>query len=224
VKDANSSLSNGGEKVTFAATDLIPHPISFAYRAGLLGVFLGLLALPLIYFGLVASIAFGVWFHLTHNLALFEVAGLWGLVAYVIPCIVGPVLIWFMIRPFFIKGITIAPPREIKAVDEPIVFEFVERICDLVRAPRPTHVYVDLAANASASINGVRGLLRREINSQYFPERFREKEFFEIAEQIRSASEDARLAASVASLADLKIYQSVLATLRELAGETTANI
>ena len=165
MPNANSSLPNDDEKVTSTTTDLIPHPISFAYRAGLLGVVLGLLALPLIYFGLVAAIAFGVWFHLTHNLALFEVAGLWGLVAYIIPCIVGPVLIWFMLRPFFIKRTEIAPPpREIKAVDEPIVFEFVERICDLVRAPRPKHVYVDLTANAGASTNGVRGLLRRELN------------------------------------------------------------
>src|SRR5262245_10417796 len=124
----------------FAATDVKPHPISFAYRAGLLGVVLGLLALPSLYFALIAAIAFGVWSHVTHNLALFEAGALWGLVAYIIPCIVGPALIWFMLRPFFIKGITIAPPREIKAVDEPMVFEFVERICDLVRAPRPKHV------------------------------------------------------------------------------------
>ena len=47
----------------FAATDVRPQPISFAYRAGLFGVVLGLLALPSIYFGLVAAIAFGVWFH-----------------------------------------------------------------------------------------------------------------------------------------------------------------
>src|SRR5262249_46643371 len=131
----------------FAATDVKPHPISFAYRAGLLSVVLGLVALPLLYFALVAAIAFGVWSHLTHNLAFFEAGGLWGLMAYVTLCIVGPALIWFMLRPFFIKRIRGAPPREIKAVDEPIVFEFVERICDLVRAPRPKHVYVDLAAN-----------------------------------------------------------------------------
>ena len=148
----------------FAATNVKPHPISFAYRAGLLGVVLSLLALPLLYFALVAAIAFGVWSHLTHNLAFVEAGGLWGLVAYVTPCIVGPALIWFMLRPFFIKRIRVAPPREIKAVDEPIVLEFVERICDLVRAPRPKQVYVDLAANASASVNGVRGLLRRELN------------------------------------------------------------
>jgi len=80
----------------FAATDVIPHPISFAYGAGLLGVVLGLLALPLIYFGLVAAIAFGVWFHVTHDSALVEAGGLWGLVVYIIPCIVGPALIWFM--------------------------------------------------------------------------------------------------------------------------------
>lgn len=150
----------------FAATDVIPHPISFASGAGLLGVVLGLLALPLIYFGLVAAIAFGVWFHVTHDSALVEAGGLWGLVVYIIPCIVGPALIWFMLRPFFIKRVTVAPPPEIKETDEPIMFEFVGRICDMVRAPRPKHVYVDLAVNAGASVNGVRGLFRRELNLQ----------------------------------------------------------
>ena len=148
----------------FAATDVRPQPISFAYRAGLFGVVLGLLTLPLIYFGLVAAIAFGVWFHVIHDWAFLEAGGLWGLVVYIIPCIVGPALIWFMLRPFFIKRVTVAPPPEIKETDEPIIFEFIGRICDLVRAPRPKHVYVDLAANAGASVNGVRGLLRRELN------------------------------------------------------------
>jgi len=116
----------------FAATDVRPQPISFAYRAGLFGVVLGLLALPSIYFGLVAAIAFGVWFHVIHDSALLEAGGLWGLVVYIIPCIVGPALIWFMLRPFFIKRVTVAPPPEIKETDEPIMFEFVGRICDLV--------------------------------------------------------------------------------------------
>jgi hypothetical protein len=62
------------------------------------------------------------------------------------------------------------------------------------------------------------------IISQYFPERFRENEFSELAAQIRSAGENARLADAVASVADPKIYQSVLATLRERVGETTPNI
>ena len=59
VTKANSSFTNDPEKGMFVATDVIPHQISFAYGAGLLGVVLGLLALPLIYFGLVAAIAFG---------------------------------------------------------------------------------------------------------------------------------------------------------------------
>jgi hypothetical protein len=150
----------------FAATDVRPHPISFAYRAGLFGVAVGLLTLPLAYFGLVAAIAFGVWFHVTHDSALVKAGGLWGLVAFIIPCIVGPVLVWFMLRPFFIKQVKVAPLPELKATNEPIIFEFIGRICDLVRAPRPKHVYVDLSANAGAGVNGVRGLFRRELNLQ----------------------------------------------------------
>jgi Zn-dependent protease with chaperone function len=148
----------------FARSEMSSHPISLAYRAGLVGVLLALVVLPLIYFGLAAAISYGMYFHFVHDLVFLQHGGLWGFVIYLAPAIVGPALIWFMLRPFFIKRATVALLHEIKPADEPAILEFVERICDLLRAPRPKHIYVDLQPNASASVNGVRGLLRRELN------------------------------------------------------------
>lgn len=162
--DLTSHSFDVDKGVRFARSEMSSHPISLAYRAGLIGVLLGLVALPLIYFGLVAAIAYGMYFHFVHDLVFLEDGGFWGFVVYLAPAIVGPALIWFMLRPFFIKRARVALPHEIKPADEPAIFEFVEQICDLLRAPRPKHVYVDLQPNASASVNGVRGLLRRELN------------------------------------------------------------
>lgn len=162
--DLTSHSFDVDKEVRLARSEISSHPISLAYRAGLIGVLLGLVVLPLIYFGLVAAIAYGMYFHFVHDLVLLENVGFWGFVVYLAPAIVGPALIWFMLRPFFIKRAKVPLPHEIKPADEPAILEFVERICDLLRAPRPKHIYVDLQPNASASVNGVRGLLRRELN------------------------------------------------------------
>jgi hypothetical protein len=59
----------------------------------------------------------------------------------------------------------------------------------------------------------------------YAPERlpvsFRETAFSEMATQMRAAGEDPKLADAVASLANPKMYQSVLETVRERVGEAT---
>jgi hypothetical protein len=51
------------------------------------------------------------------------------------------------------------------------------------------------------------------------PASFRETAFFEMTEQMRSAGEDSRLADAVTSLANPKMYQSVLETVRERVGD-----
>lgn len=53
------------------------------------------------------------------------------------------------------------------------------------------------------------------------PASFRETAFSEMAAQMRNAGEDSELADAVASLANPKMYQSVLETVRERVGDTT---
>ena len=54
---------------------------------------------------------------------------------------------------------------------------------------------------------------------EQLPSAARDAAFSEMAEQIRSDGKDAALADAVASLADPKIYQSVLETVRERVGD-----
>jgi len=54
------------------------------------------------------------------------------------------------------------------------------------------------------------------------PISFRETAFSEMAAQMREAGEDAMLADAVASLANPKIYQTVLATIRERVDEKSS--
>ena len=56
------------------------------------------------------------------------------------------------------------------------------------------------------------------------PVSFRETAFSEMAAQMRNAGEEPRLADAVASLANPKMYQSVLEAVRERVGDITPNI
>jgi len=158
------SLGAGEPPPHFTVNEISAHPVSRAYRIGLIGVVAGLCALPIIYFAIVGAIVFGIWFHATHDLWALGEHGIWGLVLYVGPLIIGPALIWFMLRPFFGKRAAAIIPQEITAETEPRLFDFIYRVCDLVRAPRPRHVYVDMQANASAAVMGFVGSLRRQLN------------------------------------------------------------
>jgi len=55
------------------------------------------------------------------------------------------------------------------------------------------------------------------------PASFRETAFSEMAAQMRTAGEDPRFADAVASLANPKMYQSVLETVRERLEQATPN-
>lgn len=56
------------------------------------------------------------------------------------------------------------------------------------------------------------------------PVSFREAAFSEMAAQMRKAGEESRLADAVASLANAKMYQAVLDTVRERVGGGAPNI
>jgi hypothetical protein len=77
---------------TIAATRL-----SWAYRSGLLIVAVAMLLLPLVYLGVIALAATGVWWHVTRNAWLIgggASALQWRLLAYVGPALAGVVVTW----------------------------------------------------------------------------------------------------------------------------------
>ncbi len=135
------------------AGDIPAVSVPLIYRLGLLVVAVAMVLLPLIYVGIVAGAAYGVYYHAVNHLTIFESVSSWraALIGYAGPLIVGIVLVLFMIKPLFARAPEQQVPRSLDRRKEPLVFAFVEQICAVVGAPVPKRIDVDCQVNASAS-------------------------------------------------------------------------
>jgi Zn-dependent protease with chaperone function len=137
-----------------------PVPISFLYRVGLILVAAVMIVLPLIYVALIAIVAYGVYLHATNDTFLLGSSrhggggGRAGLLAYLGPIVIGGILLLFMIKPLFARRGKAPNIKTLNRGEEPLLFEFVDRLCDLVGAPRPRKIKVDCQVNASAGFGG----------------------------------------------------------------------
>lgn len=132
------------------------------YRLALLAVTLLLVLLPLIYFGLIAAVAWGLWHHATHGMDLLDGArgrgALWGFViVYLGPLVIGGVLLIFMLKPLLAPRVKEPPPLTLDPRQEPALHAFAKGVADAVGAPTPREIHVDCRVNASASFR--RGML-----------------------------------------------------------------
>ena len=148
------------------AGSITPARLSWLYRAGLAVVAGTMILLPLCYVGLIALWGWVIKWHLTQNVWLLSgrSARVWRAIAYAGPAVAGGIMFFFLVKPLFARA---ARREELVALDsehEPVLFAFIHRICDEVRAPRPARVVVDCQVNASASFDGgLLGLLRRRL-------------------------------------------------------------
>ncbi len=117
--------------------------------------------LPLIYLAFIALIAYGIVYHAQHDTALLNMgygsSRIFAALAYAGPLIAGPIAIFFMFKPLLARPSQLSRSRSLKRQSEPLLFVFVDRICDDVGAPRPNRIDVDCNVNASASFR--RGIL-----------------------------------------------------------------
>ncbi|MGV3660225.1 MAG: M48 family metalloprotease [Prosthecobacter sp.] len=131
-----------------------PTRVPLYYQFGLGFVALAMVLLPVIYFALIVAVGWVVWWHLQNDIAIFDHvrgrATLLALVAYIAPAVAGGIFILFLIKPLFSRSQKRPPVFKLKKEDEPLLFEFVGRICQLVGAPRPREIRLDTQVNASA--------------------------------------------------------------------------
>lgn len=115
--------------------------------------------LPLVYVGLIGLVAYGIYYHATVNIGILSSgSGMRGRVlVYVAPLVAGAVLLLFMVKPLFARSVGREKRVSLIRQNEPVLFEFVDRLCGVVGAPRPRRIDVDCEVNASASLR--RGLL-----------------------------------------------------------------
>jgi Zn-dependent protease with chaperone function len=85
-------------------------------------------------------------------------------VAYVAPLISGALLVVFMILPLFWRSRKRERPMWVDRTEEPLLFAYIDKLCDVMRAPRAARIDLTASANASAHIdNGLLGLVRRRM-------------------------------------------------------------
>jgi Zn-dependent protease with chaperone function len=126
--------------------------VGLMYQLGLLVTALFMLLLPLVYIAIVVSVAYLVWIHMTENIVIFENMGpKLAILVYGGPLVVGGILLFFMLKPLFLKHEKPQKPLELDRKDEPILFDFVTLLCTKVGAPHPKKIQVDCEVNASAS-------------------------------------------------------------------------
>ena len=130
-----------------------------------------MLALPLIYLGLIALFSWGAWFYAKHGLDwFFPVVGgtrqvfLPLLLLYLSPVLAGGVLVVFMLKPLFARRRLVDASFPISHLQHPELFRFIGQLCQAVGAPIPSRVDVDLTINASAGFRaGFSSLLGNDI-------------------------------------------------------------
>lgn len=128
--------------------------VSSSYRLGIALTALFMVLLPLIYVSLIGLAIFGVYWHLTHSYVMFEHvrgrAAIFAFLVYLAPLVIGAIMIFFMIKPLFAGRSDSGRTRSLTPRSDPLLFEFVERICATVRAPMPSRIDIDCQVNASA--------------------------------------------------------------------------
>lgn len=132
-----------------------PVRVTMRYRLGALVTALFMVLLPLVYLAIIALVIYGVYLHAVHNTGIIGAArgrgAILTLIVYVAPLVIGGISIFFMIKPLFARAGSDGRTRSLTPMSDPLLFEFVERVCQLVRAPMPKRIDINCDINASAS-------------------------------------------------------------------------
>ena len=126
--------------------------VTDSYKRGILVSSIVMILVPLLYGTFVCILAAAVLVYLLFGLALVFVGGIIGIFLYGAGAVVGCVLLIFLIKPFFHFQRESDGLRTISPQEEPLLFEFVHKICDQVQAPYPAQIDVDCSVNAAAGI------------------------------------------------------------------------
>lgn len=128
------------------------------YVAALGIVALFMVLLPLVYLGMIAAVGYATYYHATvdwtglmHTGNVGRVAIYKTILIYIMPLIAGAILIVFMIKPLFARPSRRDKRMSLVRSNDPLIFEFVDRVCAAVGSPRPKRIDVDWRVNASAS-------------------------------------------------------------------------
>ncbi|WP_395746770.1 M48 family metallopeptidase [Prosthecobacter sp.] len=131
-----------------------PTRVPLLYQFGLAFVALAMVLLPLIYIALIIAVGWLVWWHLQNDIGIITHArgraAVIALVVYLAPAVAGGIFILFLVKPLFSRSTDRPQIFKITPAEEPLLFAFVAKICQLVGAPEPREIRLDTQVNASA--------------------------------------------------------------------------
>ena len=135
------------------SSSIEPVKVSFVYTGGLMIVALAMVVLPILYLCLIGAAGYGVYYHATENDFILAQRGSTRLrtLMYFGPLIAGSAAVLFMFKPLFAPRPAPPPQITLKEEDEPTLYAFVRKLCNVIGAPPPKRIDVDNQVNASAS-------------------------------------------------------------------------
>ncbi|WP_165251297.1 M48 family metallopeptidase [Paludisphaera soli] len=142
-----------------------PKKLPASYRVWALIVACVMVALPLIYVGIVTAAGYAMYWHATHNHVVFQtMRGKAAALSYFGPLLVLGIVVLFLAKPLFARRGRSAAGMSVTREEEPALFALVDGVCEAVGSPRPVRVDVDCRVNASAGAeHGLVSLLRRRL-------------------------------------------------------------
>lgn len=138
--------------------------LTWGYKLGVLVVAMVMVALPLIYFTMVGSICYAMFWYFTEGQFWLFAGVSAGLLPYLLGfavAMIGAVVVLFLLKPVFARPVNRVRTRSITPQSDPLMFAFVAKVCDVVGAPFPSRIDVSYDVNASASFrHGLGSILK----------------------------------------------------------------
>jgi Zn-dependent protease with chaperone function len=138
-----------------------PIKVPLSYRLGILLVAVVMIILPLIYIAIIGFVGFAVYYHAVNHTDLLKAGSgrgkIFVVLVYLAPMVIGGILILFMLKPLLSRPAKRMKREPLSPGKEPLLFAFVDRLCEAVNAPKPKRIELDEEVNASASFS--RGFL-----------------------------------------------------------------
>jgi hypothetical protein len=138
-----------------------PSP-TLVYKAGVFGVAVAMVVLPLVYGVLVLGIAVGVSIFAIQ--ALPTNSGFLSWFVYALVIFTGGAVVAFLLKPVFVRNESSLVYLEIGEGDHPELERLLGQLCALIKAPSPKKIAVDCSVNACVTfLDGLRSLFSGEL-------------------------------------------------------------
>lgn len=149
----------------------LPRPIPAVrsaplYTAGLALVAVVLLLLQAVYLCMIALAAWATWRYVLLVPGFMATIHLNAvtLVLLVTPIAAGLILTFFLCKPLLARQSAAPALFTVDPAAQPVLFAFIQRLCETIGAPAPAAIQLDLQVNASAALrHGWRGFFTREL-------------------------------------------------------------